>query len=98
MSSWKPTTWKFDIDKLLNRFVPPPPWNHIPYPIAHFLGYRKEKPRDIGTIVPVFWAFIGILCGISIIEVVSERIPSFKEHGAPMIVGSFVCTPRMLAE
>lgn len=90
MSCWKPTTWKFDIDRHLNPFVPRPPWQHIPYPIAYFLGHRKQKPRDIGTIVPVFWAFIGILCAISVIEVVSERIPSFKARGAPMIVGSFV--------
>lgn len=89
MSRLNPTTWKFDIDRLLNLYIPPPPWNHIPYPIAHFLGHRKQKPRDIGIVVPVFWAFIGIFCAISIIEVVSERIPSFKEHGAPMIVGSF---------
>ncbi|KAF5009732.1 hypothetical protein FDECE_4078 [Fusarium decemcellulare] len=89
MSRMNPTTWKFDIDRLLNPIVPSPPWRHIPYPVAYFLGYRRDKPRDIGTIVPVFWAFIGIFCGISIIEVVSERIPSFIDRGAPIIVGSF---------
>ncbi|RSL85826.1 hypothetical protein CEP52_016022 [Fusarium oligoseptatum] len=60
MSRWDPTTWKFDIDRLLNRFVPPPPWRHLPYPVAYFLGYRHKKPRDIGTVVPVLWAFVGI--------------------------------------
>ncbi|KAJ4132538.1 hypothetical protein NW754_015355 [Fusarium falciforme] len=89
MSRWDPTTWKFDIDRLLNRFIPPPPWRHLPYPVAYFLGYRHKKPRDIGTVVPVLWAFVGIFCALSIIEVVSERIPSFKERGAPIIVGSF---------
>ncbi|KAM0424944.1 hypothetical protein ACHAPT_009745 [Fusarium lateritium] len=88
MSRWDPTTWKFDIDRLLNRFVPPPPWSHLPYPVAYFLGYRRNKPRDIGSIVPVLWAFVGIFCALSIIEVLSERIPSFKERGAPIIVGS----------
>ncbi|KAM5347234.1 hypothetical protein ACJ41O_010239 [Fusarium nematophilum] len=89
MSRWDPTTWRFDIDRFLNPFVPSPPWRHVPYPVAYFLGHRKDKPRDIGTVVPVFWAFIGILSCISIIEVASERIPSFKERGAPIIVGSF---------
>ncbi|KAH6973166.1 HPP family-domain-containing protein [Ilyonectria sp. MPI-CAGE-AT-0026] len=89
MSRWDPTTWRFDIDRLLNRFVPPPPWQHIPYPVAYFFGHRKQKPRDIGNVVPIFWAFIGVFCAVSVIEVVSERIPEFKHRGAPVIVGSF---------
>lgn len=90
MPHWDPTTWRFDIDRLLNRFVPPPPWQHIPYPVAYFFGHRKQKPRDIGNVVPIFWAFIGVFCAVSVIEVVSERIPEFKHRGAPVIVGSFV--------
>lgn len=84
-----PSSWKFDIDQHLNPFIPPPPWRHIPYPIAYLLGHRKRKPRDIGTVVPIFWAFIGILIGISVIQLVSERIPEFKARNAPVIVGSF---------
>ncbi|KAK7429399.1 hypothetical protein QQZ08_003991 [Neonectria magnoliae] len=89
MSPRHPTTWRVDIDHILNRFVPPPPWHHIPYPIAYFLGHRRTKPRDIGNVLPIFWAFVGVFCAVSIIEVVSDRIPAFKERGAPIIVGSF---------
>lgn len=88
--SWRqPTSWKFDIDQYLNRFVPPPPWDILPYPIAYMLGYRKAKPRAIGNVVTVAWAFVGVFCAISIIVAVSERIPEFKSRGAPIIVGSF---------
>ncbi|KAF5660140.1 HPP family protein [Fusarium heterosporum] len=89
MSISKPTTWNFDIDQFINPFVPSPPWQHIPYPVAYIFGYRRDKPRSLGTFVPVFWAFIGIFIALSVIELASERIPSFVERGAPIIVASF---------
>lgn len=87
---WDPRGWNFDIDQFLNPFVPPPPWSYLPYPVSRFFGYRKSPTQSPGNLVAIFWAFIGIFCGISIITVVSEHIPSFKDAGAPLIVGSFV--------
>lgn len=82
--------WNFDIDRFLNPIVPSPPWNHIPYPVAYFLGYRKTKPVNTGNLMPTFWAFIGIFCAITIIQVVSKHVPAFESHHVPAIVGSFV--------
>jgi hypothetical protein len=90
MSRFNPTSWTLDIDRYVNPYIPSPPWQHIPYPVAYFFGYRRDKPKSIGTIVPVIWAFIGIFIALSVIELASERIPSFVERGAPIIVGSFV--------
>ncbi|KAJ0158860.1 Transmembrane protein [Colletotrichum tanaceti] len=84
-----PREWNFDIDRFLNPFIPPPPWRHLPYPIAHFFGYRRSKPRNVGNLVPIFWACIGVFCGVAVVAIVSRQIPVFKEHGAPIIVGSF---------
>ncbi|KAI0164448.1 HPP family protein [Hypoxylon sp. FL1284] len=84
-----PSKWHFDIDKYLNPWIPPAPWKHIPYPIAHFLGHRQNHPRPLGNIAVIFWAFIGILSSLIIIEVVGRAIPSFEDHGTPMIIGSF---------
>ncbi|KAL3299630.1 hpp family protein [Colletotrichum asianum] len=84
-----PESWNFDIDRFLNPFVPPPPWAHLPYPVSHFFGYRKSKPDNTGNLVPIFWACIGVFCGVAAVSVVSRQIPSFREHGAPIIVGSF---------
>ncbi|KAI6774972.1 hypothetical protein HG530_001730 [Fusarium avenaceum] len=84
-----PTTWTFDIDRFINPYVPSPPWQHIPYLVAYIFGYRRDKPRSLGTFVPVFWAFVGIFISLSVIELASERIPSFVERSAPMIVASF---------
>ncbi|WQF82159.1 hypothetical protein CDEST_07173 [Colletotrichum destructivum] len=84
-----PREWNFDIDRFLNPFIPPPPWQHLPYPIAHFFGHRRSKPSNVGNLVPIFWACIGVFCGVAVVAIVSRQIPVFKEHGAPIIVGSF---------
>jgi hypothetical protein len=88
-SSRDPRYWGFDIDRYLNPFIPPPPWRHLPLPVSRFFGYRVEKRPNWGNISVVFWAFIGVFCGISLIAVVSHHIPSFEGHGAPIIIGSF---------
>jgi hypothetical protein len=85
-----PSSWNFDIDRWLNRCIPPPPWKHLPYCISRFCGYRETPPKDLGNILITFWAFIGVFCGISIVEVVSLHIPSFGDHGAPIISPCFV--------
>lgn len=81
--------WSFDIDHYLNKVVPPPPWPYLPYPVAHFLGYRRHQTHNIGTLAPIFWAFIGIWCSLSIIQVVDLHIPEFEARGVPIIIGSF---------
>lgn len=84
-----------DIDRVVNRIVPPPPWRRLPYPVARFFGYRKAKPEGMGNVMMVFWAFVGIFCALSIIEVISLRVPSFQERGVPVIIGSFVSDHHM---
>ncbi|PHH82512.1 hypothetical protein CDD82_5766 [Ophiocordyceps australis] len=82
--------WNFDIDGLLNPFVPRPPWRYLPYPIARFLGYRKTKPQATGNVVPIFWSFIGIFCAIIVIEQATKHVSAFEDKGVPtVIVGSF---------
>ncbi|KAI1389471.1 HPP family-domain-containing protein [Hypoxylon trugodes] len=84
-----PSKWHFEIDDYLNPWLPAAPWKHIPYPVARFLGHRPEHQRPLGNIAMIFWAFIGVFCSITIIEAVGRAVPSFREHGAPIIIGSF---------
>ncbi|KAI0881781.1 HPP family-domain-containing protein [Annulohypoxylon maeteangense] len=84
-----PSKWNFEIDDYLNPWLPAAPWKHIPYPIAHFLGYRPVPQRPLGNIAMTFWAFIGVFCSLTIIEFAGRAIPSFEMHGAPIIIGSF---------
>ncbi|EQL02090.1 HPP family protein [Ophiocordyceps sinensis CO18] len=82
-------TWNLDIDRFLLPLVPSPPWHLLPYPVAHFLGHRKTTPRETGNLMPIFWAFVGILCSLLVIEAVTIRVPLFEARAVPMIVGSF---------
>ncbi|KAL2820547.1 HPP family-domain-containing protein [Aspergillus cavernicola] len=82
--------WHFDIDDVLNPFLPPPPWHWLPRPVSHFFGYRGDQPpKTIGNLVIAFWALIGVFCGVLLISEVSLHIPEFQNHHAPIIVGSF---------
>ncbi|KAL6816283.1 HPP domain-containing protein [Trichoderma camerunense] len=82
-------SWNFNIDRFLNPLIPPPPWNHIPYPIAYWFGFRKTKPQGTGNLMPIFWAFLGVFGAIAMIEAVGKHVASFPPHHVPLIVGSF---------
>ncbi|KAL4919510.1 HPP family-domain-containing protein [Aspergillus aurantiobrunneus] len=82
--------WHLDIDAALNPFIPPPPWHWLPRPVSHFLGYRREHPQKAaGNLVISFWSLLGVFCGVLLIAEVSLHIPTFRNHNAPIIVGSF---------
>ncbi|KAL7623361.1 hypothetical protein AAE478_007042 [Parahypoxylon ruwenzoriense] len=87
---FNPSKWHFEIDDYLNPWIPAAPWKHLPSPIARFMGHRPEHQPPLGNIAMVFWAFIGVLCSLIIIQAVSHAIPSFEERGAPIIIASLV--------
>ena len=86
-----PTTWNFNIDHYVNPWLPPVPWKYVPRPVAHFFGHREKHQKSLGNIVIIFWSFIGVFCSLIIIEAVGRQIASFRDHQAPIIIGSFVC-------
>lgn len=86
--------WQFNIDAHLNRFIAPSVVPHLPRPVAHFLGYRPPPPArqqpKIGNLIIVAWAFVGVFCGVSVVNVVNYHIPDFiGVDGAVTTVGSF---------
>ncbi|CAK7200101.1 hypothetical protein SEUCBS139899_002790 [Sporothrix eucalyptigena] len=84
--------WQFSIDACLNRFVPPSIVSHLPRPVAHFLGHRAPAHvnRKLGNLVVIAWAFVGVFCGVSVVNVVVAHVPAFQGvGGAATTVGSF---------
>ncbi|KAK7967658.1 uncharacterized protein PG986_001935 [Apiospora aurea] len=84
-----PSKWHFDIDAYLNPYLPSPPWKRLPRFATHFVGYRPRPQQPIGNLAMIAWAFIGVFASLSIIEVVGRHIDSFRNGGAPLIIGSF---------
>ncbi|KAI0400375.1 HPP family-domain-containing protein [Xylaria palmicola] len=79
----------FDIDQYVNRIIPSPPWEVIPYPIAYFLGYRKHpSERQYGNILIVPRALVGVFVSLVLIQLISHQIPWVAATG-PRIVASF---------
>ncbi|PWY79130.1 hypothetical protein BO70DRAFT_54849 [Aspergillus heteromorphus CBS 117.55] len=78
-----------DIDAYINPFLRPPPWRWLPRPVSHFFGYRETPPKPLGNLVVAFWALIGVFCGVLIVAEVSEHVPLFEAHHAPIVVASF---------
>lgn len=85
--------WQFSIDKYLNRFIVPSFVKHLPTPVAYFCGYRSPShtTRKIGNLVVVAWAFVGVFCGVSVVNVVDSHIRAFRANGGTnaITVGSF---------
>ncbi|ORY70388.1 HPP family-domain-containing protein [Pseudomassariella vexata] len=86
---FNPSKWNVSIDRYINPWVPSPPWKHLPYPVAHFLGHRTTPQRPLGNVALAFWAFIGVFVSLLGVALIGRAIPSFQERGAPVIIGSF---------
>jgi len=84
----------FDIDKYVKRVLPASWLHYLPLPISWFFGYRSDTPKKRPDVIIYLWTWIGAFCGVSVIEAVFQRNPYFSDRGVPIIVGSFVNTPR----
>lgn len=80
----------FDIDRYINRFVPPSWLHRLPKPIARFLGYRHPPAPPIGNVLVWWWAFIGAFSGILIVEAVFHT-NKLQAEGVPLVIASLVC-------
>lgn len=82
--------WNFDIDRYVNRVVPPSPLHKLPTPVSRFLGYRKDQEADVGNIMGAFWSFIGAFCGLAIVAAVFNNVNVIQIHHPPALIASFV--------
>ncbi|KAI1324844.1 HPP family protein [Xylariaceae sp. FL0255] len=80
----------FDLDAYLDRFIPPPPWHFIPYPISYFLGHRRRLPKggQYGNLVLTLRALLGAFISLVLIQLANHQVFNVAAKG-PMIIGSF---------
>jgi len=77
----------FDIDHYINRFVPRSRLYILPTPISWILGYRTKPMPRIGSVLVLFWAFIGAFAGILVVEAVFHT-KGIEDLGAPTVIAS----------
>lgn len=85
--------WHVDIDSYLNPWLAPSVLPRLPYPLAHFLGYRTERTHratPLGNLIVIFWSFVGIFGTLALIGLIGNHVPEFQSWGVPVVVGSFV--------
>jgi hypothetical protein len=82
--------WNLDIDRYLNRILPPSPLQRLPTPVSRFLGYRKEQRQDLGNVLGAFWSFVGAFCGLAVVAAVFNNTQSIHAHHPPVLIASFV--------
>lgn len=82
--------WNVDIDRYINRIVPPSPLHKLPTPVSRFLGYRKEQKPDVGNVMGAVWSFVGAFCGLAVVAAVFNNTESIQKHMPPALIASFV--------
>lgn len=81
--------WHIDVDKHLNLYIPQNLVHRFPRPISHFLGHRDRPRTGIGNLLVAGWALVGAFVGVVVLEA-AFMASVFKDHGAPLLIASFV--------
>ncbi|KAK6465981.1 HPP family-domain-containing protein [Scheffersomyces coipomensis] len=82
--------FKFTIDNVVNKYIPPNHLDRLPKVIGRFLGAHTTTPKHDYLI----WLeiFIGSFAGIALIEGVFKSHTVFTHHSAPLIIASYGAT------
>ena len=81
----------FDLDRYINRYLPPSQLYRLPWPIARFLGYRRVPQPEVGNLLVCAWAFVGAFSGLILVMGVFKSSETIQAHHPPLIFASLVC-------
>ena len=79
-----------DIDRYVNRFIPPSQLHRLPRLVSRFLGYRDTPINEIGDLIVCGWSFVGAFCGIILVAGVFQASTLIQSHHPPLIIASLV--------
>lgn len=82
-----------DIDRALNRVVPPPP-SKLPPLVARFLGYHQARP--IPDILRAAWVLVSTFTGIILVMCTLKYGAPFQAHGSPEFIPSWAATAILI--
>lgn len=82
-------SWNVDVDRYINRIVPPSPLHRFPAPWTRFLGYREKQKEDIGNVLGAIWSCVGAFAGLAVIAAVFNNTESIQMRHPPALIASF---------
>lgn len=77
-----------NIDYFLNPFIPHNQFRHLPKPIARFLGYRSETPKEPHVLIQWALTVLATVAGICLVGGVYNYAPAVNKWNPPPIVAS----------
>lgn len=72
--------------------------SRLPRWISHWLGYRPETPKPLGTYEIAAWSFITAFCGLSVVQGIFNYSDYFISRHVPGIIASYVSSPVPMAD
>lgn len=82
--------FKFDIDSILDKYIPPNQLHKLPKFMARFLGYHHPSPKS--DLLIWLEIFISTFCGVSLIQLVFKSHTVFSKHHVPVMLASYGAT------
>lgn len=100
-----PSSFHYDIDDVLNPYIPKSQVHRLPRPIARFLGHQSPGPqnqeqqpqqhREVGNLLICIWSFVGSFLGLLLVAGVFKS-PGIQTYHPPVLLASFVSGPFFL--
>ncbi|KAF2404620.1 HPP family protein, partial [Trichodelitschia bisporula] len=81
-----------DLDHYVNPYLPPSPKHRLPAFLARWIGYRKHPAKNIGNVVVAWWACVGGISSILLVEAVYRHSPALYWYHPPIIISSLGAT------
>jgi hypothetical protein len=82
--------WEFDIDEIINPFLPHSQLHRLPRWLSHWLGYRDHPQDEVGNLLVAFWACLGTFCGLIVVTALFRFSKDIQSVHPPVIFASLV--------
>jgi hypothetical protein len=78
----------WNIDRLLNPYIPHNPLHRLPQPIARFLGHRESPQKEAPTILAWPVTFLATVAGLCLISGIGNYAPGIRNMHPPVVIAS----------
>lgn len=78
----------WNVDRLLNPYIPHNPLHRLPKPISRFLGHRSKPTKEAPTILAWPVTFLGTIASLCLVAGIGNYAPGIADLHPPIIIAS----------